>query len=365
MEISSMKRYKKSSIALSLCIAGWLIQLLPAQAASFDCKKAQTRTEHMICDPSSPYGFIDSQDDELNIAYQWAVMRVNDKQKLINEQRRWLKDIRNTCADRACLAKVYRERLETLAALVQTPGCYTLQPIKEGKKVRPIEPVCEVMEKNLNRFCDQPPMACGLKIAPEYRQQIILPNWIPLNTEANRGLIEEFMRAPWQDAGIPQQDKDVLWEEERPKIEQAFFEKRLSFSTAQLDLYNLGKPQTAYRLDYGDCQTNNPQFTDREQWGKAIQPAPVKTHYNPKIALALFQQYFSVQREALREILVFNGKTYDFVMGGNNSNLEESPAENRFVVNRHELRNYSSTKNPSLDVENICIFNYKPLGASK
>ncbi len=272
-----MKRHKKSRIAFSLCIAGWLMQILPAQAASFDCKKAQTKTEHMICDPSRPFGFIESQDDELNIAYQWAVMRVNDKQKLINEQRRWLKDIRNTCADRACLAKVYRERLETLAALVQTPGCYTLQPIKDDGKVRPIEPVCKAMEKNLNRFCDQPPMACGLKIAAEYRQQIILPNWIPLNTEANRRLIEKFMRAPWQDAGITQQDKDALWEEERPKIEQAFFEKRLSFSTAQLDLYNLGKPQTAYRLDYGDCQTNNPQFTDRGQWGKAIQPAPVKT----------------------------------------------------------------------------------------
>jgi len=51
------------------------------------------------------------------------------------------------CPDRECLAKVYRERLETLATLVQISGCYTLQPIKDSGKVRPIEPVCEVMEK--------------------------------------------------------------------------------------------------------------------------------------------------------------------------------------------------------------------------
>lgn len=362
MEISSMKRHKKSRKAFSLCIAGWLMQILPAQAASFDCKKAQTKTEQMICDPSRPYGFIDSQDDELNIAYQWAVMRVNDKQKLINEQRRWLKDIRNHCADRACLAKVYRERLETLAALVQTPGCYTLQPVKEGKKVRPIEPVCEVMEKNLNRFCDQPPMACGLKIAPEYRHQILLPYWIPMDhPEGYPGLIEEFIRMPWQEPHTHQQEVETELQEELTKIEQALTENRLSFSTAELDLYNLGKPQTAYRLDYGDCQIRNPQIADRTHWNRAIQLAAVKIQIAPESAKTLFKQYFTVEKTIHGNIFIYGGKTYSYLMDGYSNHLEElPPAENSLIINRHERWTEPISKEVNLNMRNICFFKYQP-----
>lgn len=364
--LNYLKRHKKSSIALSLCIAGWLMQILPAQAASFDCKKAQTRTEHMICDPSSPYGFIDSQDDELNIAYQWAVMRVNDKQKLLNEQRRWLKDIRNTCADRACLSKVYRERLETLAALVQTPGCYTLQPIKDSKKVRPIEPVCEVMEKNLNQFCDQPPVACGLKIAPEFRGKIILPHWTPMDhPEGYSRLIEEFIRMPWQELHTPQEKAETELQKERTKIEQALTENRLSFSTAELDLYNLGKPQTAYRLDYGDCQTSNPQFTDREQWGKAIQPAPVKIQVAPEIVKTLFKQFFTVEKTIYGNVFIYGGKTYSFWMHGYSDHAGVPTVENWLYIDRLEQKLYSNDTQLTLIRKNICIFKYQPISGEK
>jgi|CXWL01.1.fsa_nt_gi uncharacterized protein len=355
----------------TMCIASLLfceltILTTVSQAASFECKKANTKTEHMICDSSSPFGFIETQDEELDIAYQWALMRVNDKQKLIKEQRLWLKDIRNNCSDRECLAKVYRERLDRLATLVQTSGCYTLQPIKDNGNVRQIEPVCKVMEKNLNQFCDQPPMACGLKIAPEFRGKITLPNWIPLNPEANRGLIEEFIRAPWQNAWSLEDADGKEWQKERPEIELALAKKRLLFSTAQLDLYNLGKPQTVYRLDYGDCQIINRYLSDREQWDKVIQPSSVKTQYAPDTVRALFRQYFSVQKEALRDILVFNGKTYDYLMRGTKPSLEEFAPENVFVINRHEQRYHSTAKNPfHIDFDNICLFNYQPTGESK
>jgi uncharacterized protein len=133
------------SAQLTVLLCGLVIWTTSLQAASFDCKQAKTKIELMICDSSSPFGFVETQDEDLNIAYQWALMRVNDKQKLIKEQRHWLKDVRNACPDRECLARVYRDRLEELAILVQTTGCYTLQPIKDSGKVRPIEPVCEAM----------------------------------------------------------------------------------------------------------------------------------------------------------------------------------------------------------------------------
>ena len=352
-----------------MCIFGWLILVLPPHANAFDCQQAKTKTEQMICDPSSPFGFIKSQDDELDIAYQWALMRIGDTQKLIGEQRQWLKDTRNTCPDRDCLAKAYRERLETLKERVRKPGCYTLQPIVDGQKVKPIEPVCTAMEKNLNQFCDQPPMACGLKIAPEFRQQITLPEWTPLDARASRGLIEEFIRAPWQDAtSLSQQEKDALWEEDRPEIEQALAEKRLSFSSAQLDLYNLGQSQKAYRLDLGDCESKNADFANPKFWGEKIDAASIRIQFAPEVAKPLFDQYFTVEKTIFGNAFIFAGKTYSYYMHGkaNYVNEDEPPAENWLEVFRNETWTNPGNNKISLSRDYICNFNYQPTqGVSK
>ncbi|MDI1278939.1 hypothetical protein [Methylobacter sp.] len=331
------------------------------QAAGFDCKQAQTKTEQMICDPSWPFSFIKSRDDELDITYQWALMRVQDKQKLLKEQRYWLKNVRNACSDRQCLAQAYFKRLEELAAQVPTKKCYTLRPIVDSGKVLPIEPVCQVLEKNLNQFCDQPPMACGLKIAPEFRNRLSLPTWTPLDPEANRALIEEFIRAPWQDA--PDGSDERRWQEERDEIEKAFSEKHIGFSEAQLDLYNLGKKGTAYRLDYGDCKINNAHFKDRQKWNKLIHPASVQIQHAPNVIRSLFQQYVLLQHSPFNEVLLFDGKIYDFAMGGkSNDNEGGPPADNWFVVNRRDQKTYPNDKikKITLLMNNICRFNYQP-----
>jgi uncharacterized protein len=88
-----------------------LISLLlstTAQAASFDCTKAGTTVEHMICDNPE----ISKLDDELAKEFQKAsrvVSSVNQEQFKVN-QRYWLKE-RNQCADVACLREKYKERV--------------------------------------------------------------------------------------------------------------------------------------------------------------------------------------------------------------------------------------------------------------
>lgn len=343
--------------ACRLVIPFWLMWATDLQAIGFDCKKAKSQIEQMICNSYSK-----EQDDELDIAYQWALMRVKDKQKLVKEQRHWLKNIRNTCPDSRCLSKVYQERLETLAALVKTSGCYVLKPVMGSGNVLPIEPVCEAMEKNLNRFCDQPPVVCGLKIAPEFQEKIILPQWTPIDhPEGYLGLIEEFIRAPRQDSSLPQQRKDLAWEEERPEIEQALAENRLSFSKATLDLYNLGKPQTAYRLDPGDCQTLNPQLSDRKQWGNRIElmHTHIKTQFAPEVVRPLFKQYFPLSSAPLNDIFIFGGKTYSYVMGYS-SNLPRQPGENGLWINRHERWINPGNDKVRLTMNNICFISYQP-----
>lgn len=99
------------SIFLSLVIA---LQLAPGalQAASFDCAKAQSSTEKMICaDPE-----LSKADERMAAGYTKTVgiaasLGADDAKELKQDQRDWLKDATQSCKDRACLALAYKKRI--------------------------------------------------------------------------------------------------------------------------------------------------------------------------------------------------------------------------------------------------------------
>ena len=90
-------------------------------AASFDCTKASTAIEKMICADSRLSRF----DDELARRYADALSRAarDDGARLRREQAAWLK-YRDACdpADRSCVMARYRERLKSLRAPAPAPG---------------------------------------------------------------------------------------------------------------------------------------------------------------------------------------------------------------------------------------------------
>lgn len=343
-------------------LVNYLVLARTVTAASFDCHKAASTVEKLICEKN---GFLSDLDDDLSIAYQWTLIRAESKQKVIETQRHWLTTVRNVCQDKECLAKAYFARIDELTIQAEKPGCYVLQPIKDtdGKKVRPVEPVCHVLEKNLNRFCDQPPVACGLKIYPEFRHQLTLLAWKAIDAQENLALMEAFLRAQWVDVtSVSQQKKDALWESKRQKIELALAEKRLSFSTARLDLYNLGEPKLYYRLDYGDCEASNPQFMNRERWGYAISAAPVQIQAAPEITRKFFKQYFPLERSPVGEVFLYGGKTYLFWMYGKSNPSEEGPpADNWLMIDRLGEKVYAGDTRLTLFRTNICHFSYQPI----
>lgn len=83
-------------------------------AASFDCKKASTSVEKLICtDPK-----LSELDTDLAQAYRGAV-KVSPDVKV--GQRQWLKE-RNACVDVACLANAYQARISELKSLADASG---------------------------------------------------------------------------------------------------------------------------------------------------------------------------------------------------------------------------------------------------
>ncbi|GEM_PF-2033891 len=88
-----------------------------AQAASFDCKKASSRIERLICDTPD----LDSFDTQLEGAYRGALDRSADPAALKDKQVAWLKQ-REACTDAACLSGLYQRRIKALGAISDKPA---------------------------------------------------------------------------------------------------------------------------------------------------------------------------------------------------------------------------------------------------
>ena len=107
--------------ALSMAMCGVLLALFAsiagtAQGASFDCQRAGTRVEHLICDSVD----LDSLDAQLQGAYLGALDRSLHPDSVKAQQIAWLKS-RETCADAKCLIALYQQRIEALSAQSDEP----------------------------------------------------------------------------------------------------------------------------------------------------------------------------------------------------------------------------------------------------
>ncbi len=162
----------KRAIIKVIGIAGVAAFSSSLQAASFDCTKASTTVEKLICQDNG----LSRADDNLAIAYQHAMSAVSDKEALKNQQRTWLKDTRNKCQDTYCLYTAYRNQESLLfQAEMQAKeaegkvGKYiwvgdALNGIGDLVSKAEDKPLCQAFRENLNSFPSINPMTCGLKL---------------------------------------------------------------------------------------------------------------------------------------------------------------------------------------------------------
>lgn len=111
---------------LGLALAATVVGVEAADAASFDCKKARTKVEKLIC--STPE--LSSADSELGERFKAALKALGAKKvvgaghvaALRKAQSAWLKRYRNPCEDAACLLAAYTRRNAELRATAATGG---------------------------------------------------------------------------------------------------------------------------------------------------------------------------------------------------------------------------------------------------
>jgi len=129
-----------------------------AHAASFDCHKAQTNIEKLVCDDQE----LSKLDDDLGVAYRKAKENSQSKSDITLDQHRWLRGL-NNCRDRYCIKNSYEARLKALQSMTPAEAPEAGPPwvfrLTQGGEL----PVCRAYLERLNHgqqanypFCDRP-----------------------------------------------------------------------------------------------------------------------------------------------------------------------------------------------------------------
>ncbi|MBF0271520.1 MAG: DUF2135 domain-containing protein [Magnetococcales bacterium] len=104
-----------------LALLVWLLSTVWVGAAGFDCQKAATPVERLICGDAELVAADSRMVDIFNRLQE--VFKEDETQRTWHKQTQltWLKETRNRCGDVACLKEVYRQRNVVLEQLVPQP----------------------------------------------------------------------------------------------------------------------------------------------------------------------------------------------------------------------------------------------------
>ena len=86
-----------------------------AYAASFDCRKASTVVEIMICGNQTLSGL----DDQMFLTYKSLLSQATSPYLIKQDQIQWLSSKRNLCQNIPCLDQEYRSRISALTLAIQ------------------------------------------------------------------------------------------------------------------------------------------------------------------------------------------------------------------------------------------------------
>ena len=104
---------------LSIIIVVLTFLAIPSWSASYDCTKASTQVEHLICNDDE----LSKLDEELAFNYSQTMEQGDYKSYLKNSQEFWLKNIRDVCTNTACLKEVYEQRINLPIWLASETPC--------------------------------------------------------------------------------------------------------------------------------------------------------------------------------------------------------------------------------------------------
>jgi uncharacterized protein YecT (DUF1311 family) len=217
-------------------------------AASFDCDKARTEIEKMICADAD----LSKLDDVMARAYISAKVKAGDE--LRAQQRQWLKDRDLNCVmDTVCLGDSYRERIQQLTLIAS--GVY-LQGLETGLVLGRGIKVCEEYEKIVRDM--ESSLMCARKIPAKHESLgFTQPVW------------REIDPIDYMELVVAMNDRMTLaWNSANPKYHQTpgqrveasgdsltlnYRNNHYKWYLSEADVDNDGVPETLVKFRKGRC----------------------------------------------------------------------------------------------------------------
>jgi len=248
-----------------LVLATFLLLIIAGNihAASFDCSKAASEVEKIICSDDE----LSRLDESLSMAYLRALKQTDIKKQAIESQRQWLKNERNACKDleeayethAECIKEAYETRIKELS-LLSSGGRYHLlmrYPTGVHEGMFEVDPsnieVCGAYEKNLNSFPEtKHPMVCERPINPAFKEFKTF-QWTDLNVSEHRNTILKIDRQSSFYRANPGSFKIEEWEEQfKRRIAEGLIRLRLAkIQVSQIDDKFLDAPLCILEYDPG------------------------------------------------------------------------------------------------------------------
>lgn len=124
------------ALTIFLTNTNWVI------AAGFDCTKASTNIEEMICSNET----LSKLDDQNTLLFKKYKSVSNDLNFIVQDQRDWLKHTRNNCQDAPCLEETYHKRNAYLTSRIESNQVTNMTDSISDIEVVKNEPLEEVIQ---------------------------------------------------------------------------------------------------------------------------------------------------------------------------------------------------------------------------
>lgn len=233
----------RTTLVLCLMLVAGGLGAWDALAASFDCAKAGTKVENIICNNWE----ISKLDVDLAVRYKASLEDQTKAESIKQAQKRWLKE-RNACSDAECVKRAYETRLTQLSISdggsvkhsgqdVRPTDDYVLDPEpkemidwnwEEYKKPED-KGVCSIYLQNLQYFARRSePLSCGQPIAPTVQDKIKPAEWENLDPDQYPDLFKAAIKEAFHFGREEPAEGEIKWRKKEVK-ERAMVFRRLKF----------------------------------------------------------------------------------------------------------------------------------------
>ncbi len=292
----------KTKILIPFLITALFITIAQlSHAASFNCAKAASKVEKMICSDSN----LSRLDEEMATVYKKVLQMPSNQPDMWSDiakdqQRNWLK-YRNECQNIICLKKVYKAKLIAYKGFIadEDPSLLRHYIAKPKDIKRWDKPLCDAFQQYLDSFpLKDNYLGCGLKPSLTFKD-FTFPQWQKLDPRKYSDVLNQIN---YPIRFTPLEMKSLTDQEKLGRLLKS--EPGYELYTTKIDVDNDGKLETIYRQDNLICKR---PFSRKAQPNES-RAAIFNSETNEVNPNSLYREFHS-------NFFFYQGKTYSAAWG--------------------------------------------------